>query len=240
MLGREPGPARIERAGIGRIAQLRWREHRPGPRCPSRERVARQKTLGAAILQADGDPVGRGVGIEGQPCSARLRDRDLRDQEIRAALHPQADYVSRTDPEPHQTAGELVRGAVDLRIAITAPVEHEGGMIGPRGGRRSKDLRENLVADQVVAQRPPEECARARLREQRATFFQNLHDDRPTRLPVWRAQAPAEVRAGSLAVPTGNCPGHAPQPPAPNLCGRTGLTGGELDEPTLGSEHYRQ
>ena len=105
----------------------------------------RDDALGLRVVEAGRDALDRRLGVEGDPGRAGARDRDLRDQQIDAARHPQTDHVAGADAGERQSARLPARKRPDLGIAQPADAIDERRMLRPRRNGGGEDLGQNLV-----------------------------------------------------------------------------------------------
>ena len=149
VLARQAPAAGIKRLPIGRVDELRRGQDRAAGRRPGRQGLAREKALRVAILEADRDAIGRGVRVERQPGGTGLGDRDLGDEEIGPALHPQPDDVARTDAASGEPPRDGFGGVVDIAVGQASLAERDRGVSPARLHARREDVRQRLVAKEV-------------------------------------------------------------------------------------------
>ena len=151
VLGQPGGPCR--RLGpVGMCGQPLGRPDGPLDRLrPTGPAGAGDDALGRRIVQAGRDALDRGLRIEGHPGRACARDRDLRDEQVDAARHPQPDHVAGPDASKLQPARLPTGFRPDFGIAQAPLAIDEGGMIRANGDCRREDFGQHLVTDQVRA-----------------------------------------------------------------------------------------
>ena len=99
-------------------------------------------------MEAGRDTVDRRIGVEGQEGRTALGNGDLREQEINAARHPEAE----DDTRPRAERREFLRRTVGRRIGF--PVGHdpaagaEQHLVTLAGGAGAEYIGENLVTEQ--------------------------------------------------------------------------------------------
>ncbi len=164
MRGGQAGAARV---GTGRIRRHFGEKCLRGQGRLGRRRLGRkggrdQEQLRLRIVEADGDAVGRCLGVEGQPGRSRHRDPDLADQQVGSPRHPESDDVAGADSAMREAAGDGARASLDLGIGeggmtagrVPARAVDDGGMVWAQAGAVGKDFSQNLVPDEVRAALP--------------------------------------------------------------------------------------
>ncbi len=159
MVRGQPGRAQVRRRRVGGRLGEQGVERRCGNAGgrAGRERRRDQQGLRGGVGEADRDPVGRSLGVEGQPGGARERDADLRGEQVGTACHPEADHVAGSDPAMRQPRGDPRGAGEDLGIGETrVPTGGVGdGAVDQRrviracANRVGEDFAQKLVADQV-------------------------------------------------------------------------------------------
>ncbi len=119
---------------------------------------------GVGVRQADRDAVGGRIGVEGQPRGAGLGDRDLGDEQVEAALHPQPRDAAAPEAAGREAARHGVGPAVDFGVGQARGRAAQAGLVRPLGGGAGEDLRQDLVADEFWTRRPFETRRDARRR----------------------------------------------------------------------------
>ncbi len=116
-----------------------------------------EQSLGGGIIEANAHPVGRGLGIEGQPRGPGQGDADLRHEEVGSSGHPQAHHVAGADAPMSQAGGDPTGPGGDFGIGEVRmqspggearPID-QTGMVGASSCGGEEDLGQNLVADEI-------------------------------------------------------------------------------------------
>ena len=108
------------------------RDGAPWLRPPAARRRGRprQQHGGPGVLQHEGEPLARIVGIERQVGGARLERRQQADHQIERALQENADAGSGAAAEGGEAAGQAPGPAVELGVGQRPALEAHGGGLG--------------------------------------------------------------------------------------------------------------
>ena len=159
-----PESPRVHRAEVLRIDEIlragdgaRQSRARPAGR---RSAASVTQQCGPGVVEANRYAVERRIGIEGKPGRTGLGDGNLRDQQVEAALHPQARDLAWAQATPKQPARQSRRGGVDLGIAHGAGRRAQGDRIRKSRGRSGENLGQKFIPQEFGMHGPLQDCGR--------------------------------------------------------------------------------
>ncbi len=103
----------------------------------------------SGVSQTDRNAVGRGIGVEGEPGRTGLRNRDLRDEQVEATLHPETRHLASPEPLRDEAARHRVGASVDLGIGQPAVRRPKSRRVGRRRHRAGEDLAQQFIAQEI-------------------------------------------------------------------------------------------
>ena len=164
------GEVRRQRPGGGSLGAL-FRDRRPirieadeavaGGRKQRAQLLLRQQHARAGVADHEGEPLRRIGRVERHIGAAGLPYRKQRDDELRHALHADADERLAADAQPAQMMRDLVRAPVELAIAEPPILVHHRDRLGRGGGLTLEQLVDAKVGDGGAGRVPPIEHALA-------------------------------------------------------------------------------